>query len=463
MVGAQKPLAIRPLGPIVLSTKALLPSVASIRQLRNGGVLVNDPGGHKVVLFDSTLSSYSIVADTTSGTRKAYGNQIGSLIPYVADSTLFLDVASLSFVVISPEGKIIRVMAVPQTQDIISMALPSSGAAFDAQGRLVYRQSFNFKGGGKAMSKSPTDTASPPPDSSPVVRVDLKTRKVDTVARLRVQPTQYASATLANGSVMRRSLQNPLPLNDDWALLADGSIAIVRAQDYHIDWVGPDGAQRSTPKISHQWVRLSDSAKVALLDSAKQADSVNAIKRLAQMASGGGAANGGGGAPVTMSFGSADASGGGNMTVMMSGDGGGGGMATKIMVGGDGSGGGGGAAAAAAALAGAPGSSLGATNPFAQPMYIAASDLPDYWPAFISSGVGRLETRADADGNIWIHVNPPAGVEGGPVFDVVNRAGALVDRVQIPGGCAIVGFAPGFVYLTSREGTGIRLARARIR
>jgi sugar lactone lactonase YvrE len=100
---------------------------------------------------------------------------------------------------------------------------------------------------------------------------------------------------------------------------------------------------------------------------------------------------------------------------------------------------------------------------FAQPQYIAASDLPDYRPAFIGSGPGRLETRADADGNLWIHVNTSTGVDGGPVYDVVNRNGVLVDRVQIPGGCTIVGFAPGVMYITSRDGTGVHLARARIR
>jgi len=44
-----------------------------------------------------------------------------------------------------------------------------------------------------------------------------------------------------------------------------------------------------------------------------------------------------------------------------------------------------------------------------------------------------------------------------------GRRGELIDRVQIPPTLSVVGFGPGSVYLTSREGAGIVLLRARIR
>ena len=71
--------------------------------------------------------------------------------------------------------------------------------------------------------------------------------------------------------------------------------------------------------------------------------------------------------------------------------------------------------------------------------------------------------RADADGNLWIRVNLPKPPEGGFVYDIVNRQGVLVDRIQIPGGTNLIGFGPGVAYLISREGVGYKLARARIR
>jgi hypothetical protein len=61
---------------------------------------------------------------------------------------------------------------------------------------------------------------------------------------------------------------NPVQTIDDWDLLPDGTIAIVRA-DYHVDFIDADGHRTSGPKIPFNWQRLTDSAKSALLDSAR--------------------------------------------------------------------------------------------------------------------------------------------------------------------------------------------------
>jgi len=50
------------------------------------------------------------------------------------------------------------------------------------------------------------------------------------------------------------------------------------------------------------------------------------------------------------------------------------------------------------------------------------------------------------------------------VYDVVNRKGELVERVQIPAGRTISAFGPGgVVYLTSREGQVTKLEKATLR
>lgn len=49
------------------------------------------------------------------------------------------------------------------------------------------------------------------------------------------------------------------------------------------------------------------------------------------------------------------------------------------------------------------------------------------------------------------------------VYDVVNRKGELVYRVQLPPGRQIVGFGPnGAVYLTVREGREVFLEKTRV-
>ena len=61
--------------------------------------------------------------------------------------------------------------------------------------------------------------------------------------------------------------------------------------------------------------------------------------------------------------------------------------------------------------------------------------------------------------------NPPGEpTPGGPVYDVVSRAGVLVDRIQLPSGYTLVGFGAGkVVFLSMRDAKGLHLARVRLR
>ena len=109
---------IKPLGAVFAKSKELLGAVSAVRALPGGKVLVNDINGRKVVLFDSTLSSSTLVADTTSATANAYSSRAGGLIPWKGDSTLFVDPLSLSMLVIDRKGNITRVMSVPRAADV---------------------------------------------------------------------------------------------------------------------------------------------------------------------------------------------------------------------------------------------------------------------------------------------------------------------------------------------------------
>jgi len=92
-------------------------------------------------------------------------------------------------------------------------------------------------------------------------------------------------------------------------------------------------------------------------------------------------------------------------------------------------------------------------------MVMSPAELPDYRPPFPTGGV-----RADADGNLWVRTIPPKPVPGGLVYDIINRQGELVDRIQTPPGYTLVGFGPGkLVYLSMRDASGIHLARVRLK
>ncbi len=427
----------RPLGA-ALATSEPMSAISAVRQLPGGRLLVNDPARRRVVMLDSMMKTIAVVADTTPATQNAYGVRGGGILPWRGDSTLFLDPASLSMLVLDPNGMITRVMAAPRPDDVFSLVGGALGyPGFDANGRLIYRSTgLNFNrrnigggggggGGGGAGFQPPTF-----PDSTPLVRFDLAMRKLDTAAFIKVAAPRIAF--LENEGRRQLSLTvNPLPEVDDWAVLSDGTIAILR-KDYHVDFVDASGQKTSGPKIPFDWQRLNDSAKSAIIDSAKA--------RMARAR----AAGPGGGFVI-----SRDGP-GGNDVVSGGGPGGPGGAPVMVFRTERAEGG-------PPPRGGAPTETRAAGPPALT--FVEPSELPDYHPAF---AVGSV--RADREGKLWVRTISAAPSTTGPEYDVIDRTGRLVDRVALPSGTTIAGFgADGTVYLGVRDSSGVHIARARER
>ena len=442
---------VRQLPAATATSSDSIGSVAAVRQLPNGNVLLNDQARRRVVLLDPTMKVIALVADSTSNTGNAYGVRPGGMIGFRGDSTLFIDPAGLSMLVIDPAGKIIRTMAAPRANDVNFLIGGASGnPGFDTDGRLVYRTiDFGFGRGFRGPQNGQPFVPPTPPDSSALVRFDLATRKLDTVGFFKIPKNNVSMSQDANGRMNISVTMNPLPVVDDWAVMSDGTIAFVRGRDYHVDFVGKGGVKTSAEKIPYDWQRMNDDDKSRFLDSAKVA-----IERTrATIAAGGpgatqamqqgmdamGFGGGGGGAP---------------MMIMMGGPGGpGGGGAAPPQRGGDAAGRGG-----EGARGGPPGGG-GAAAPggFQVPPVnmVPISELPDYKPVF-----GNGSVRADMDGRLWVRTIPTKPTPGGAIYDVIDREGKLVDRVQVPAGTTIAGFGKGgIVYLGLRDASGIHLQR----
>src|SRR5215207_3525997 len=229
---------IRQLGAVSATATEKLGNITALRPLSDGRVLVNEPMNRRVLLFDATLQNFTVVADSTPATANAYGGRIAGLVPYSGDSTLFVDPQSLSMLVLDPAGKVARVMSVPNAQDAMALAGALGSAGMDAQGRLVYRASprFEFRGGPAGAAGGPPRIPEMP-DSAPIFRIDLATRRVDTLGYIKTQKLKMNVSQDANGRMTMTSEINPLPVVDEWAVMSDGSVAMVRGRDYHIDWI----------------------------------------------------------------------------------------------------------------------------------------------------------------------------------------------------------------------------------
>lgn len=381
-------------------------------------MLVNDLAHRQLLLVDSTFKLISIVADSTAGAANSYGTQASSILPFEGDSTLFIDASSSSMLVIDPDGNIARVMAVPRSQDALMLATGGiTGSVFYSKGYLIHRgmpqlTAASMVGSGGAP-RIPTL-----PDTMAIVRVNLKTRVLDTVGFSKTPQTRTSMTQGDDGSISISIETNPLPTIDEWVVTSKGDVAIVRGRDYHVDWMSPDRQYRSTPKIPFDWKRLSDADKAAFIDSVKKlrdqaaaADSGKQGKQMAQAFSsilGGSTVRSG---QVMISMRSTEAGTGRT-------------QAPKIAV------------------------------PVVT--FVSPSELPDYQPPFFA-----LSAKPDADGNVWIRTIPTKPEPAGTVYDIINGNGEVTDRVLIPEGRSIVGFGPGgTVYMGVLTGDNMKLERA---
>src|SRR4051812_13046776 len=140
-VSAQLP-PVRPLGPIVATTTETWGSVPSIRALSDGRVVISDMTRRRLVMVDSILSHAENVLNPSGAAASTYPARGGQLFALPGDTTLVLDVAGVSFVVLDKTGKVIRVESVPRTSDVGAIASTSfNGQMVDDLGRLIYRVS----------------------------------------------------------------------------------------------------------------------------------------------------------------------------------------------------------------------------------------------------------------------------------------------------------------------------------
>jgi len=278
---------IRTLAPSTAISKDTVGPVVAVRALSNGNILVNDLLTRRVLWFDATLGRSRVVIDTIGGTGPDAPAKVqapaATLIRYLGDSTLYADRVAQSLWVLDANGKVARVMSIPRPADIgmIAQGGESGTPGLDGKGRLVYHGLF----ASRPPIRNPDRPWLPPIpvqiDSSPIVRADFDTRKIDTLMLLKLNfGAPFKKLEEDNdGNVIMRMYVNLLGVDDQFAALSDGTAAVLSVQDYHIEWTDPDGTRRSTPKMPFDWKRLTDADKNRMMDSLRpELDRRNSVR-----------------------------------------------------------------------------------------------------------------------------------------------------------------------------------------
>ena len=248
-------------------------------------------------------------------------------------------------------------------------------------------------------------------DSVLVVALKIATRRVDTLARLTTGVGQVMKISYNN--VNTNSTNDLYPVPDDWAVTADGSIALLSGREYRLRWINPDGSRTESPRLPFTWRHNDDDEKARLADSINAGREKAYQDRVAAQKKAAAAADSAKKAPPSGRGGPA----------------------------GDGS---------------SP-----PPRPPTRQAKVDVAEIPDYMPAYERT-TGSF--RADADTNVWIRPRQWKQVTGGPIYDIVNRKGELVDRVQLPAGRTLIGFGPGgIVYLVARDAGATRIEQVRFK
>src|SRR5262245_58253740 len=104
ILGQSQAIPVRTVSTPVSSDSGTFHAITTVRPLSDGRVLVHDVSRRRILLLDATLKSFKTVADTAQGAPNKYGSRSGAVIPYLGDSSVFVDAEAQALIVVAPEG-----------------------------------------------------------------------------------------------------------------------------------------------------------------------------------------------------------------------------------------------------------------------------------------------------------------------------------------------------------------------
>ena len=257
--GSQVP-AERRLAPVTGQLSEEFVSITSIRELRDGRVLITDPRGGRLVLADFGADRLDTIGRRGRGPGEY--DLVWPIWPLSEDSTLMPLPASRRWILFDGAR---MVSTLSPDAHIVREGLFLHGA--DRLGRVLMQRSDRAKPGITEIGAG---------DSSYLLLGDRRTGRVDTVGRVRRAEMRVEAESDADGRIIRSSARaaSPLAADEPARLFLDGWIAVVRRAPYRVDWRTPTGEWRKGPPLPFTPVRIDQKEREAAMRfSAEQSGS----------------------------------------------------------------------------------------------------------------------------------------------------------------------------------------------
>ncbi len=238
--------------------------IVGLRELSDGRILIADQLEQRVSFVDFARGTLDQVGRRGGGPGE-YQSPRG-LLPFSNDGSLLLDFGNMRMTRVESNGRLADSWPLISRGGGIQIVLPT---AADTAGHVYHSSAgqFNFQMGG------PTPEL---PDSEPVLRWNLTANTTDTVAML-YAPSGVTTTSggrgggfsfnTAGGARITSFQQRPFQPRDTWAVAADGRLAVVRANEYRVDWYQPNGGPATRgPVVEYDPIRIDDAEKNAWAD-----------------------------------------------------------------------------------------------------------------------------------------------------------------------------------------------------
>jgi hypothetical protein len=251
--------------------------ITGIRELKNGRVIVADNRDKVIQLVDFKGGATKIGRE---GSGPGEYGLPSAVFAAPGDSTWVFDVMNSRYLVIDPAGKPVS------TFTMADAAAPATGPqrsgrggdgpirggfglgfaqGIDAQGRLYFRAPVvRFGDDGPTVA-----------DTTPILRWDRKRNLTDTVGVL-VNPAGPPPVRTPGGGrdevrvTVRMGGAQPFGSADTYVVTPAGDVAVVRARDYHVDWI-VNGKTVSGAPIRYDRVKVTEADKKAWAEARKNA------------------------------------------------------------------------------------------------------------------------------------------------------------------------------------------------
>jgi hypothetical protein len=236
-------------------------SVAGVRELRDGRVLVADNRDKLVQLVNLETGTVTRVGREGAGPGE-YGLPTG-LVALPGDTTLVVDPMNQRYLPVLPDGKVGATFRIEPKE--AGPAGPGGvaigGLAFTRPRGVDTRGRMYFEGSPFGMGPNgPTSM-----DSVPLMRLERAGMKVDTLAWLQLPKGSNEIRTSGgadNRQVMiRMGGGTPFAARDEWAVLPDGRIAIARSGRYGVDIVSGPRQRVAGPVVAFTPVKVGEAEK----------------------------------------------------------------------------------------------------------------------------------------------------------------------------------------------------------